>query len=104
MKLGYKITLTILGSATAAFVVSKIFVAKEMKKARERYQEPDVEKEQLIGLVLSMKGIEDNESTRQLYRNLDVQQLKDELKIDSQTDYGYDYSGYTTNGYDYTGY
>jgi hypothetical protein len=98
MKLGYKIALTVLGSATAGFVVSKIYVAIELKKARERYVQPDVEKQQLIDLLLAQKNIPNNSSTQQLYGNLDIQQLKDELNISS---YGTDYGGGT---YGYGGY
>jgi len=98
MKLGYKIALTVLGSAALGLVVSKIYVSIELKKARERYAQPDVEKQQLIDLVLASKGIDNNPSTQQLYSNLDIQQLKDELQQNTNvnySEYGYDY------GYDY---
>lgn len=101
MKLGYKIGLTILGGATAGFVVSKIFVAIQLKKAKERFAQPDVEKQQLIDLVLASKNIDNNQSTQQLYANLDNQQLKDELKtsnVNSST-YGVEYSGYEYSAY-----
>jgi len=98
MKLGYKIGLTILGGATAGFVVSKIFVAIELKKAKARYEQPDVEKLQLIDLVLASKNIDNNPSTQQLYANLDIQQLKDELNINSST-YGVEYSAYEYSAY-----
>jgi hypothetical protein len=95
MKLGYKIALTILGGATAGFAVSKIFVAIELKKARQRYAQPDVEKQQLIDLVLASKNIDNNPINQQLYANLDVQQLKDELKNNSSASaYDYEYSEY----------
>jgi hypothetical protein len=96
MKLGYKIALTVLGSAAVGFVVSKIYVYIELKKAKERYSQPDVEKQQLIDLVISSKNLNNDPSTQQLYSNLDVQQLKDELQnsnVNSSEygDYSYDY-------------
>ena len=95
MKLGYKIALTVLGSATVGFVASKIYISIELKKARERYAQPDVEKQQLIDLVLASKDIDNNPSTQQLYSNLDVQQLKDELNTNiNSSEYGYEYGDY----------
>jgi len=98
MKLGYKIALTVLGSAALGFVVSKIYVSLELKKARERYAEPDVEKQQLIDLVIASKNLVNEPSVQQLYSNLDIQQLKDELQQNTNvnsSEYDYDY------GYDY---
>ena len=98
MKLGYKIALTVLGRAALGLVVSKIYVSIELKKAKERYAEPDVEKQQLIDLVLASKGIDNNPSTQQLYSNLDVQQLKDELKQNTNVNSS-DYGEYGEYGY-----
>lgn len=97
MKLGYKIALTVLGSAAVGFVASKIYISIELKKARERYALPDVEKQQLIDLVLASKNIDNNPSTQELYSNLDVQQLKNELNTNvnsSEYDYEYGYEYY----------
>jgi hypothetical protein len=93
MKLGYKILLTVLGSATAGLVVSKIYVGIKLKKAKERYSEPDVEKQQLIDLVLSSKNLPNDPSTQQLYANLDIDQLKEELKS-KNINISYEYSAY----------
>jgi biopolymer transport protein ExbB/TolQ len=93
MKLGYKILFTILGSATAGLVVSKIYVAIELKKAKERYSQPDVEKQQLIDLVLASKNLDNNLNNQKLYANLDNEQLKEELN-QKNINISYEYSAY----------